>query len=469
MHNDGRGCVERDGMGDTGRASAGMAERARSASSPKVIATLFMLLLSMMVPVSLPATAAEGDLPLPPTGHEAKVRPEKVELYQLDESPLGDRRPLLLIHGGNGDVSHLFRWDKMLHHFAKDDAFGSTFKVYLLRYNSNDLLENIVPQTVEVLTGLQKQTGKRISIMALSMGGNVAQLSMAKPEVDQAVDFVITLATPFHGSPLFSADWFEYSLYKSRMMPMLRVLDNIDYRAYFGLHKNYQQDLKWDDSDDMIPQVGYFKSKLPFGPKGYLTQYRDSVSFLEKENRTDDINKQKFITYAAYLLNPYVLTETHHKWEHALLASYRFVSTQIKAQLGKEQAALMVLNRQISKVDAGPGAGLLGAGAHVYALNDGITPVSSATYLSPRVCRTLLLLHETDVPRLKGFIDVKKARVFRNIDHVTFVEGKPPHGGSRKVLDQLHADEEPREIFDWMLAELMEAASEKSLGADGGT
>jgi hypothetical protein len=132
------------------------------------------------------------------------------------------------------------------------------------------------------------------------------------------------------------------------------------------------------------------------------------------------------------------------------------VSTQIRAQLGREQAALMVLNREISRVDTGPAGAKLSDGVHVYALNDGITPVSSALYLSPEALKTHMLLHESDIQKLSPAIDVRRARVFRNISHVTFVDGTPPHRGSKLVRDELRPDEQPQLIFDWMLADLLQ-------------
>jgi len=63
------------------------------------------------------------------------------------------------------------------------------------------------------------------------------------------------MATPFHGSPLFSPDWLQYSLYRGHYLATVRLLDSLDYNVYFHSHKNYQEDLKWDNSDGMLPTV----------------------------------------------------------------------------------------------------------------------------------------------------------------------------------------------------------------------
>ncbi len=404
----------------------------------------------------LSAIGAPLDYPLPPAGRELKERPARSQIYQVDTEPLGQGTPLLMIHGGNGETVPLFHWAKAIAHFNQAAEFQKRYKVFLLRYDSRALLESTVPQSKEAVLELYKACGKRpITVLALSMGGNVAQLVMGDPEASAAVDTVLAMGTPFHGSPLFSADWFQFSLYKSHFFGPVKVLDSLDYRAYFDMHKNYQKDLKWDDSDQLIPEVGLFRSRLPFGPKGYLTPERDTGTMLARVNAADGLDKTKFITYAGYLVNPFVLDKQMARWKYALLAPYWQVSMQLRAQLGREQAALMVLNREISKVDAGPAGSGLGSGVHVYALNDGITPVGSALYLSPEALRTHMLLHESDIRNLNPVIDVRRARVFRNINHVTFVDGRPPHRGSQLVRDELKPEQEPQYIFDWILADLL--------------
>lgn len=424
-------------------------------------ALALILALAVATALARPAAGAAPDFALPPVGHRLKEKPAQSQIYQLEAEPLGDRAALVMIHGGNGESRPLFHWDRVIDHFNQNAAFRQKYKIFLLRYDSQTMLENSVPQSKQAILGLYEACGKRpITILALSMGGNVAQLGLADPQVDAAVDTVLAMGTPFHGSPLFSADWFQYSLYKSHSFPAVKVLDNLDYRIYFDLHKSYQQDLRWDDSDELIPQVGSFRSKLPFGPKGYLTPARDTGTMLARTNKSGAIDKSKFITYAAYLVNPFVLDKPYSRWKHALLAPYWQISTQVRAQLGREEAALMVLNREISKVDTGPAGAGLGKGVHVYALNDGITPVNSALFLSPDACRSHMLLHESDIRALAPVIDVRRARVFRNITHVTFVDGKPPHRGSDLLRDELNPQQMPRHIFDWILADLLNPRDE---------
>lgn len=417
---------------------------------------------------SLPGTAEniresvpESDFSLPPTGAALSAKPEHCRIFQADTVPLGNRRPFLLIHGGGSEHKKDFHWNNLLAHFDSDERFRSRFKAYLMQYDSSRLLEEIMPEAKAAILHLYRACGGMpLTIMALSMGGNIAQLSLEDKEVDRACQRVIACGTPFHGSPLFSADWFQYSLYKSRFLPLFRILDNIDYRVYFSWHQNYQQDLKWDDADNLLPQVGAFHSRLPFGPKGFLTADRDTSTVLCEINFEHKIDKKKITALAGYLVNDYVLDREKDRLRWKIFSPFRFLCTQLRAQFGAENAALLVLNREISKIDAGPSGAELRKGEHIYALNDGITLVSSALYLPRRVCQTHLLLRESDLQAIAPLVDVGKARVFRNIDHISFVEGHPPHYGSRFVRDSLHPDEGAHEIFDWMLADVLESTQD---------
>jgi hypothetical protein len=80
-----------------------------------------------------------------------------------------------------------------------------------------------------------------------------------------------------------------------------------------------------------------------------------------------------------------------------------------------------------------------------------------------------MLLHESDIRALNPAIDVHKARVFRNINHITFVTGKPPHRGSPLVRDELNPEQPEQLIFDWMLADLLAACDHDQPTAEAST
>jgi len=382
-----------------------------------------------------------------------KDKPPRLEIFQQNDSALSDRKILLLIHGGGGEYQSMLRWDRALAFFDNDPQFKKTFKVFFLRYDTTDSLTDEIDQAKNLIPELAKATGKPITILALSMGGNVVQGALADPRVDECVERAICMGTPFHGSPLFSSDWYQYSLLKHKFGPLTRMFDAIDYRLYFSRHKNYQSDLKWDNLDGGIPSIGAFKGITPLGPKGNLDPASDSSSVLRKINE-GGVDKAKIVAYAGYLLNAEVISMTKkRRLESYLLAPYRFFTIRMPAQLGREQPALKVLNTKIGKVKAADESGV---STRKFALNDGITPVASALFLPARVVRDYPILKEDDLPSLRPHLDIRLGRVFRNIDHVTFVDGSPPHRGSKFIKDELHPEDGTHTIFDWMLDELLE-------------
>jgi pimeloyl-ACP methyl ester carboxylesterase len=392
-------------------------------------------------------------MPVLNPGDVFKQKPERLEVFQQDHSPLKGREVLLLIHGGGGEYQDMFRWDKVLAYFDAEPQFKKKFKVFLLRYDTTDSLNDEIEQAKKLIPELAKGAGKPITIMALSMGGNVVQGAITDPEVDDCVDRAICMGTPFHGSPLFSADWYQYSLLQHKFGPFTRMMDAVDYRLYFSKHKNYQADLKWDNLDGGIPAIGSFKGLTPIGPKGNLTPEKDSGSVLRKINESG-VDKAKIIAYAGYLVTPEVLCMTKkRRLESYILAPYRFLTVRMPAQLGREQPALKVLSTKIGKVKAADESGL---STKKFALNDGITPITSALFLPPQVVRDYPILKEDDLPSLRPHLDIRLGRVFRNIDHVTFVDGAPPHRGTKFMKDELHPEDGAHTIFDWMLDELLE-------------
>lgn len=407
------------------------------------------------------AVDKSADFPMPPDDKELEKRPADSKIYQVDTEPLGNRRPLLLIHGGNGDIQAMFRWDKVIPAFKDNEKFRNMYKIYLLRYNSAERLQETVPKSCDAIMDLYHRVGnKPIYVMALSMGGNVAQEALVRPDVDNAIAVVFALATPFHGSPLFSPDWFQYSIYKSHALPGVRELDSLDYRVYFKRHHNYQEDLKWDDVDALMPTAaGDFKSRVPLGPKGQLSSGRDDNRQLAEINKEIKVNKNKIIAYAGYLTNPYAVSSRAKRVEMKVLSPFKALGTLVTAEFGNEESALKVLNGEISKVKVDPDTAKqeedLAKNPHAYDLNDGITPVTSALFLRSDVAQKHPIVSEKDLQQLRDLIDIRYARVFKDIDHVTFVEGVPPHRGSKLVVDQLHPDEEPKPMFDWLINQLL--------------
>lgn len=393
-----------------------------------------------------------------PAKKDLKTQPDDVEIYELNSAPLRDRTPFLLVHGLRGEHYSYFRWQKVVDHLTRSSAFKSRYKVYFARYSTKERLDRTVPKFRMALDRLYKASKKRpITMFALSMGGNVAYESMLDPETAAKVNVLFALGTPFHGSPLFSEDWMQYSLYKKLAWPWTRIDHALAIRLYFKRNQNLLADLSWDGVDNSVPAPGKFRSRLPLGPKGNLTE-ADTVNerLAEINDKSKDL-KKKLIAYSGYLHNPYLDNGKAARYiESAAMYPVTLVSMRLPAHLAREHPVLEMLNRDIAstyvndvwqkKAQKSP---------FIYALNDGITPVSSALFLPREFLVETPMANTTDIEKVKGNTDVRLARVFKNIDHLTYIDGFRPFGASEKIRDDLNPSEGEKEIFQWMLEDIL--------------
>jgi len=277
----------------------------------------------------------------------------------------------------------------------------------------------------------------------------------------------MAFGVPFHGSPLFSTSWLQYGVYKNICFPWTRIDHSIAYSVYFKRNAVLMTDLRWDNSDTSVPDVGQFKSKLPFGPKGTLT-VEDAENRRLLELNEHPVNKKKIVTYGGYLLNPYLLPKTKRFIESNIMAPYTFLTLKVPSHFAAEHPVLKMLNREITTVVPSPTAAQMAKTKYVYGLNDGITPLQSALCLPNSVVGTVPLSKESDVAAIKQYTDVRTARVFRNIDHLTFIDGYKPLRGTKHLKDQLNPEEGVHTIFDWISLDLKRSLEDQSkLARDG--
>ncbi len=398
---------------------------------------------------------ASCDFPIIPR-RRIRSNATTAQIFQLDGTPVNGRRVLLLVHGGGAEKRPYFRWKKVLKALNADPEIPGRFKIYLYRYNTDARLTETAPAFQKDILRLKAATGvNEVSLMCLSMGGNLVQRALMDPAVDAAVDLVFAMCCPFHGSPLFSSAWFQYSLDSTPLMPWARPIHNLDYLLYFSRHKTLQQDLRWDNFDDLIPRVGRFKEG-GLGPRGDLTPGTMDNPELAAINASGRINKTKFVTYGGYLVNIYIMPPWRRRLEKTILAPYRYVTVKLPVQLGREHPALRMLNKELSNMAINPDAPIYGPPSpHSFVLNDGITPVSSALYLSPELIKENPMLLEADLPALHGATDVHLARVFRNLDHISFLDGRPPNKVPwPKVSDMIHPEDGKKRLFDFLVDDL---------------
>jgi hypothetical protein len=402
-----------------------------------------------------------------PAGKILKQRPNDVKIYEYDREPLGDRAPFLMVHGLRGEYYPYFRWQKVAERLNKSKDFATRYKIYLLRYSTLDRIDSVLPKFKEALNGLYLAGKQRpISLMALSMGGNISFEASQDKAVDDKIRMIFTMGTPFHGSPLFAKEWMSYTVYKRLSWPWSRIDHNLAFKLYFRKNPNLQKDLTWDNSDEAIPEVGKFWSKMPFGPSGRLT-ISDTTNFrLAKINEAAP-NKHKLITYGGYISSPYLSQGAKRYIERAFMYPYFLVSSTVPAHFAREHPVLGILNREITNVQVTKQMAKQAGTPFVYALNDGITPVSSAIFLPKAVAQTQLLGRELDLEKVRDKVDVGLARCFRNIDHLTFIDGVRPVNPiialvNPLVRDELNPKDGQKEIFDWIVGDIQKFDLEQS-------
>jgi hypothetical protein len=297
--------------------------------------------------------------------------------------------------------------------------------------------------------------------MALSMGGNLVYEGMLDKETDSKVKIVLALGTPFRGSPLFCEEWMQYSIYKNPCFPWTRLDHSLAYKLYFGRNPNLLKDLRWDDADQSIPDVGHFKSRLPLGPSGELT-VANTINNRLRKVESETFDKKKIIAYSCYLPNRYMLPNERRYVENTLMMPYTLFTTKVPAHLGREHPVLKMLNKQITSTVPSKIAEDRGGTPFIYQLNDGITPVLSALFVPDKLVENDGLAREADLPKLKDQLDVRVARVFKNSDHLTFIDGYHPLNTTSAVKDELNPAEGSKTIFDWMLYDLLHTTDDSN-------
>lgn len=164
----------------------------------------------------------------------------------IDSEPLGNRKPLVLIHGIglsfivpgiDKNVKDLIpeekQWDNLLLKFKEGNIFNY-YKPYIYLYDSNDTDDTIPSEdgVAEVAKFLEKRLieknlNSNLYFIAHSMGGLVSRQFMSNNEAK--INRIITLFTPHHGSML------------PNYPPAQLVMKNKN-----GSLSNFLKDISWD-------------------------------------------------------------------------------------------------------------------------------------------------------------------------------------------------------------------------------
>ena len=200
------------------------------------------------------------------------------ELYVYNDGPLGQRIPLILIHGLAAETwSGCFNntWEAFVESFTQTEL-NKVYQLYCFEYPSSSITVENAAEWLKYL--LDKYlSGRQVVIVAHSMGGLIARAYMNLKGGGERVIKLITLATPHHGSPLASlfsifkrvgkeqlqsqAQLHQYipqavrddinSLFIEQLTSSdLLWLNRIAWGVELGLSANTILDLRWDSYDN---------------------------------------------------------------------------------------------------------------------------------------------------------------------------------------------------------------------------
>jgi pimeloyl-ACP methyl ester carboxylesterase len=192
----------------------------------------------------------------------------------VDTTPLGNRTPLLLIHGWNPSSvpspPSPEVWDNFINYYNSIPSLTILYKLYRFTYQSNLVS---VPDLSRLLRDLldrlnmndPKSFGSRqIVIVAHSMGGLISRHFLTMQQFQGAfagrpggerVLKVITLATPHHGSPLANGPAMEAAagiVWGSALSA---------FNSYFyksggpAWNHNNRSDLLWDNYNNLLNYI----------------------------------------------------------------------------------------------------------------------------------------------------------------------------------------------------------------------
>lgn len=370
-------------------------------------------------------------------------------IYAFDRSPLGERVPVILMPGRAEEFQHSSWWKRFRDITYKMKEFEDNFKLYAFIYDSADELDN---QAQDFSQELKNHFGelppeRQVLLVSYSLGGVITRMSMDNPEVFNRVHSVIAIGVPFHGSPLFDPDWFTKYLRPQNHSPIRQLWDRVIYRMYLMTKNNLTRGLKWNNFDGSMPQFAVDEEV-----RGDLVVSK-SLPYVEES--TTEPFKQKTLIYASYMDNAQTVEQPTSLDLPKIVGSSTKIPKEIIGALlplygSSVHAVFVYMNHQLANLPTFDPENAQGRNKHVYKYNDGVIPLSSALYLPPRDKPYAGSLDELVEP-----IDVKKARVFANIDHM--------HLGEYSIIKQktgsvdvLHPEEGMRTPSYWVLYDLQQ-------------
>ena len=406
----------------------------------------------------------EADLATLPV---AKDRSKKNinRIYQLHETPLNGRIPIVVLPGRAEEFQFNAWWKKLSRLVDKTPALKNRYKLFVYIYDSYDTLDHLTVAFQQDMQQVFKHypAEQPLGVISYSLGGMILRDAVASDWVLNQIDTAIAIGVPFHGTPLFDLGWYSHYAKVYNHSPIRKWWIRALYQAYMGNKDNLISALAWRRFDT---------SGMPPGNSVIVTNPNSSdnrrLSHSQHE-LTGEMNalspevwspnqaelKKKMIIYAGYLQNRFT-TNNSELW--AALKPTSLPKTLLKSpRLMGEIAGLFLpvsgvtlhsifkgVNYQLSSLPAWSQESGKALKAGLYRYNDGTVPISSALFL-PRRNRP----YTEDLSSLAQAADSQKVRVFPNIDHMDLGHYRWPET-SLVAHDEIHPSEGRMKPNEWI-------------------
>jgi pimeloyl-ACP methyl ester carboxylesterase len=377
----------------------------------------------------------------------------KSGLNAYDTTPLGTRTPLILIHGIGGDNNRLFDWVRFLRFASQQTAFAQRHKIYLYHYDSCRSVPIISQDLQRQLTGfIQEQGGRPIKILAYSEGGLLTRNALQDPYLNEHVQEVLAIATPFHGSPLANPAWMRSQIADESIFSLVRIGIRQAYAITGHLYPDFQQDFHWDNFDGALTAAQMDRKLMTGPPVDYALAH-----------------KQNFITYGSFFgmdIDPGILKDElsltiplpKERPSFGNLFKKNLLFSLIRNNIGRLPLAKAEPDKSVAIVD---GQAISDeAPASLMMFNDGISPISSSLWLgrylpSPEKAVSSKILPASSLwAVLRSLRGKNKVRLFAGLDHRNWMDGNT-RTGKAELHDLLNPDGGPHNVFEWILHDLM--------------
>lgn len=206
--------------------------------------------------------------------------PVKSGLAAYDASPLHKRMPVVLVHGIGSQDNRLFDWQHFLAFTRRNGEFQKRYKIYLYHYDSGRSVPAISQDLqARLRTFLGEIGGTNIKILAYSEGGLLVRNALQDSYLNDHATEVLTIATPFHGSPLANPEWLQSQVKSESPFSLVRIGVKQAYAITNRKYPTFREDFHWDNFDGSLPLNAISKGQPNAEPDYALAHKKNFIAY----------------------------------------------------------------------------------------------------------------------------------------------------------------------------------------------